>query len=122
MQKPTCLALVGQAIPEGCLHLRQMGTWPKVTFSAAWVNVKWHVTVVSSLYLRHEGLAPSTPPRSVHVVEVALPLLPAGVYQSSPCSGPWLFARVEWQSGLPSPGHTLPHLTKVLASGCAVER
>lgn len=102
-----------------------MGTWPEATFYAAWVNVKRHVTVVSSLYLRHEGLAPSTPPWGINVVEVALPLLPAGVYQSShlsPCSGPWPFARVEWQSGLPSPGHTLPHLTKVLASGCAVER
>lgn len=65
--------------------------------------------------LRHAWLAPSPPPRGVNVVEIALPLLPtggwaAGVYQSSylsPCSGWWPFARVEWPSGLPSPGHTL---------------
>lgn len=97
------------------MHLRRIGTWPEATFCAAWVKTKRHVTVVSSLCLRHAWLAPSPPPRGVNVVEIALPLLPtggwaAGVYQSSylsPCSGWWPFARVEWQSGRPSPGHTL---------------
>lgn len=106
VQKPACLVLVGQARSGG--YLCSLGQDQMACHSG------------SSRCLRHAGLAPSPLPRGINVAEVALPLLPAGgqapgVYQSShfsPYSSSWPFARAEWQSRLPSPGHkptTLPN-------------
>lgn len=130
VQKPTCLALV--ALPGG--RLEPGLKLPFVQFGSRsnhcvgsrsnhCVGSRSNHTEVSSLCVRPAGLAPSPPSRGVNIVEVALTLVLTAGWAPGMCQSPYLLpcghGPLPGQSGLLSPG---PHLTRVLESGCAIER
>lgn len=114
VQKPTCLALV--ALPGGRLE-------PGLKLPFVQFGSRSNHTEVSSLCVRPAGLAPSPPSGGVNIVEVALILVLTAGWAPGMCQSPYLLpcghGPLPGQSGLLSPG---PHLTRVLESGCAVER